>query len=724
MTSGWVYSLSNSQPARSGQLAAVASAPLATPQEHHSQQHGITLTDPWHWLRDPSYPKVETREIIDYLQAENAYYQAVMTPHSAFVDALAAELRGRQPEDDVGVPFRDGDWWYQWRFAAENQYKTWYRRPHSQQDSAEGQTDWQCFLDEERLAAGCPNFILGGWRCSPDGRYLAWSADTEGAERFTLLIKDLATGRLLDEPISNTLSAPLWSARADLLLYVVLNDQWRPYQVRAHQIGTPVTQDIVLYEEKSEGFWVSIFATQSKKWLVLCAKDHETSELWLLASDHPLADPVLVAPRKTGHRYDLDHANERFWICTNDNHRNFRLVSSPEATPTAAYWREEIAPSVDRYLTQVKTFQHFYVVTGRANGLDYIQVRTYDGDKHDVAWPEPIYEAALDVNMQFAIDRLRLRYSSLVTPATVFDYAVDTRRLERLKVQAIPSGYDADLYQCERIFVKVRDAVAVPVSLVYRKDVRKNGSAPLYLYGYGAYGHVVAPGFSSAWLSLLDRGYICALAHVRGGADMGHQWYEDGKLLRRTNSFNDFVDVAKHLIQSGYSSQGRIVALGGSAGGGLMGAVLNEAPELWGAVVAHVPFVDVLNTMLDASLPLTPMEWPEWGNPIIDRVAFDCIQSYSPYDQVKAQRYPPMLVTAGLNDPRVTYWEPAKWVARLRSLKTDNNLLLFRTNMDAGHQGQSGRYHHLYEQAETWAFILLAMATAGDDAKISPSKQR
>lgn len=706
------------QPAKalSGKLVASIAAPAAARKTHSVQHHGLTLEDSWHWLRDPAYPKVESPEILDYLNAENAYFNHVMNPHQALVDEIFTELRGRHLEEDAGVPFRDGDWLYQWRIAAGTQRRTWWRCGYhkDQQDKP-----WHCLLDEEALAQGTTSFTLGDWCCSPNGRYLAWSFDAQGAERFTIHIRDLETNLLLDAAITDTLGSLVWTTDSKNLLYTVLNEQWRPYQVKAHRLGESVNQDSLLYEEKSDAFWVSIGLTQSRAWVVLGTGDHETSEMHLLPAADPFQPTRLVSPRRTGHRYDLDHAAGHFWIRTNDQHKNFRLVATPEKTLNECYWREEIAPSDDCQILGLTAFQNFYVVEERAAGLGRIRIRTYEGDEHYIALPEPIYEVALHNNAQFDADKVRIHYSSPVTPATVFDYSVTGRRLDTLKVQAIPGGYNKSLYRCERLYAEARDSAQVPVSLVYRHDLVKNGSAPLYLYGYGAYGHVLAPGFSSAGLSLLERGYVCAIAHTRGGADMGEAWYEAGKLQRRTNTFNDFTDVARCLIDAGYTSAGRIAIAGGSAGGELMGAVSNQAPELWSLVIAHVPFVDVLNTMLDETLPLTPMEWPEWGNPITDKAAFELIQSYSPYDQVSAQGYPPMLVTAGLHDPRVGYWEAAKWVARLRHLKTDENVLLLKVEMGAGHQGKSGRYDRLQEQAEIWAFILLATGSHSP-AKTNP----
>ena len=699
---------------RSGQLFSNQSPPQAPPKPYAQHHHGQLLVDDWHWLRDPHYPEVKSAPILDYLKAENTYFDAVLGKHQAFVDALYAELVARQADEDEGVPYREGDYLYQWRFTKGAQHKSWWRCRTN--DPA---ADWILLLDETLLAEGQQNFVLGGLSVSPCGRYLAYATDTQGAERYCIRIKDLVSGALLDDVIHNTDDTLCWAADSGAFVYIALNDQWRPYQAKVHRLqeGTQTDADTVLYEEPSAAFFVHLGQTTSREWLIISAGDHETNEIRLLPAADVWAKPRLLPPRTKGQYFDVDHGGGRLWIRTNDTHQNYRLASvalgeqEDEQEPSA--WREEIAADETTYLLGVQSFQDFYVLKARQDGLVRMSIHPYQGDSHQIHWPEAVFDVALGENRQYQSESLRFVYSSLVSPTRVLDYHIKTRRLACRKVQQIPSGYDSSAYVCERLWVNARDGERVPVSLVRPKDLPLDGSSRLYLYGYGAYGHVVSPAFRASWLSLLERGFVCAIAHTRGGADLGHQWYERGKLAQRTNTFNDFVDVAHHLVEAGYTQAGRIAIAGGSAGGELMGAVVNQVPTLWGAVVAHVPFVDVLNTMLDESLPLTPMEWPEWGNPITDPEAFAYIRSYSPFDQTQACDYPPMLVTGGLHDPRVTYWEPAKWVARLRWLKTDRNILLLKTEMDAGHQGRSGRYDALNEQAETWAFILLAM---DDDA--------
>jgi oligopeptidase B len=678
-------------------------APVAERIEHHEEHHGHTLDDPYHWLKDHAYPEVADERVLAYLQSENAYFEAAMKPHQPLMDTLFAEIKGRQPAEDESVPYRKGDFHYRWRYEKDAQYRLWQRAPAAEAER------WHTILDEPALAAEYPYFSLGSLSVSPDGRYLAWSADTNGSERFDLAITDLETGERLDEIMSPSIGAPVWASDSQHLFYLRVNENWRPYQVLRHRLGSDVGEDQVVYEEADEGFFVSIGETQSEQWLIIASGDHITSESYVVPADKPLAQPRLLAARRTGHEYHVDHREGMFYIRTNDTHKNFRLVKAADDNANEDQWQSVIDGSDQHYLTDHMCFRHFLIVAERIDGLDHVRIIDDNDQTHHIQFPESAYSTDFGANPQYDSRTLRLVYESMITPMTVYDYDIDARVLHTRKVQEIPSGYEAADYRTERLLVAARDGVQVPVSVVYHRDTQLDGSAPAFLYGYGAYGYAVPPGFSPSRLSLLDRGFVFAIAHVRGGDDLGYGWYEDGKLDKRTNTFNDFVDVAHHLAENGYSRRGRIAISGGSAGGELVGAAVNQDPELFGVVVAHVPFVDVLNTMLDTSLPLTPMEWPEWGNPIEDKQAFEYIHSYSPYDQLKPGAYPPMLVTAGLNDPRVTYWEPAKYVAKLRHLKTDDNLLVMKTNMDAGHRGQSGRFDALKEVAEEYAFVVVSL---------------
>jgi oligopeptidase B len=676
--------------------------PIAERRPHSFAHHGVSIDDPFAWLRDPNYPDVTDADVLAYLNAENAYFEAAMAPHQPLIESLFKEMRGRIKEADQSVPAKDGDWLYWRSFDEGAQYRKWWRSP-----AAGGEA--QLMLDEPALAEGKEYFRLGGMDVSPDDRLLAYAIDDNGSERFTIRIKDLATGELLADVIEGTLGTFLFAGDGKSLLYGLVNEHWRIDVAKLHRLGTAVSEDVELYREPDEGFQVGLGLTQSRQWITIHTGDHVTSEIRLLPFDQPMAEPIIVAPRQPGREYEVEEHEGTLFIRTNDTHTNFRLVTAPVARP--GEWTELIAPSGDFYLIDATTFADFFIVEGREHGLDRIYMHDYAGGPgKQIDFPEASYSAGLDDNPEYAGRKLRLSYESMVTPGTVLDLDLATGERTVLKVQEIPSGYDPTLYATERLEIAVRDGTKVPVSIVYKRGFERPG--PLYLYGYGAYGLAIEPGFSTSRLSLLDRGMAFAIAHIRGGDDLGQQWYLDGKLAKRSNTFRDFIDVARSLVAQGWTEAGRIAIAGGSAGGELMGAVINEAPELWGAVAAHVPFVDVLNTMLDPTLPLTPGEWPEWGNPIEDKAAFELIRSYSPYDNVTAQAYPPLMVTAGLNDPRVTYWEPAKWVARLRANKTDDNILLMKTNMGAGHGGKSGRFESLRETAEEFAFILWQLGLA------------
>ena len=679
-------------------VTAPTSPPTAEKRDHSYTHHGITISDPYHWLKDQGYPVVDDEDILAYVKAENAWFETRMEPHKALVDELYEEMKARIKEDDSTVPQKDGDWLYWTEFEEGAEYRKWYRKPVAGGDKV-------LILDENALAEGLDYFRLGAFSVSKNGRYLAYSTDTNGSERFTIVIKDLETGEMLADEIPGTRSGPTWVMGDKGIVYGKSTEQWRTHDATLHVLGTPVSADVELYREtQEEGFSVATGLTAQEDWLVIATGDNETSEVRLVRADNPTGEQILVAPRKRGREYDVDVRDGVLYVHTNDDHVNFRLATASLDKP--GEWKTLIPGSDEFYLSGFELFKDFYVTEGRLRGLDQIQLRSYEDPNlvKPVAFTEASFSTGLSNNPEYDTDKLRLAYESMVTPDSVFDYHVKTGELELLKQQEIPSGYDPSLYKVERIEVKARDGTMVPVSIVSLKE-RPMGGA-LHLYAYGAYGFAYPPNFSTTRLSLVDRGFAFAIAHVRGGDDLGRNWYLQGKLNERTNTFNDFVDVAKGLIDRGYTQKGKISASGGSAGGELMGVVLNTDPDLWGAVVAHVPFVDVLNTMLDKDLPLTPGEWPEWGNPIESKQAFAYILSYSPYDQVIAQDYPPLLVTAGLNDPRVTYWEPAKWVAKLREYKTDDNELLLKTNMGAGHGGKSGRFASIYEVAEEYAFIL------------------
>ena len=695
----------SAQKAPMNRAAELPAPPKAEQRPHSYERHGIRIEDPYHWLKDQSYPKIDDPDVLAYLKAENAYFEAWKKPHEPLVETLFQEMKGRQKEDDSSVPVKDGDYLYWWAFKPGAQYRQWYRKPVA------GGPD-QLIFDEVKEAEGKEYFRLGAMATSPDGKLAAVLVDDNGSERFKLRVRDLATGKDLETVTEVGIGQPVWTSDSRGLVFTEVNENWRSYRARYHRVGAPAAQARTLYEEKQDkGFSVGVSESQDRSLIFIATGDNTTSEVRFVSASDPTRPLTLISARKKDRQYEADAAHGRLWILTNDTHVNFRVASADPKRP--AEWTEVIPGSDRTYLRGLASFRDHLALTTRVDGLDQLLLRDYrSGAQERIPFKEASYSAGFGSNPEFAPPAYRLSYSSMVTPATVYDYDPKADQLKPLKVQEIPSGYDRTQYVTERLMLPTRDGKRVPVSVVYKKGFKKDGSQPLFLYGYGAYGYAIPPGFSTTRLSLVDRGVAFAIAHIRGGDDLGYQWFLDGKLTKRTNTFNDFVDAAKGLVAAGFTSPGKIGAQGGSAGGELMGAVVNSNPELFGAVVADVPFVDVLNTMQDESLPLTPGEWPEWGNPITDKAAFELIRSYSPYDQVKPQNYPPLLITGGLNDPRVTYWEPAKWAAKLRATKTDRNPLLLKINMGAGHGGKSGRWDSLRETAEAYAFVLTQLGAA------------
>jgi oligopeptidase B len=639
--------------------------------------------------------------VISHLEAENRYTEEAMAQSRPLQESLYQEILGRIQEADISAPVKRGDYFYYTRTEAGKAYSIQCRK-HGNLDAAE-----EILLDANVLAEGQKYFRLGNFAVSPDHRLLAYSTDLEGDETYTIQVKNLETGELLPDRILNTYYTLEWANDNRTFFYTQLDETKRPYRAFRHELGA--ASDALVYQEDDGRFNLGLVKTRSRRFVFIELASPLTSELRYLEADDPRGEFRVLLPRRQNIEYDASHHGEYFYIRTNDGAKNFRLMRTEVSKPSSQAWHEVIPARADVTIEGVDSFEDHLVIYERERGLEKICIRDGLGAfSRYIDFPEPVYTVAATGNAEYKTNLLRFNYTSLVTPMSVFDYNVRTRERELKKQYEVRGGYDRSQYQSERIFAKAPDGVEVPISLVYRKGFERNGTSPLLLYGYGAYGHSIDPRFSSDRLSLLDRGFVFAIAHIRGGAEMGEEWHDHGKLLEKKNTFSDFIACAEHLISLRYTSSGRLAIMGGSAGGLLMGAVLNMRPELFHAAIAKVPFVDTLNTMLDPTLPLTISEYEEWGNPE-DKGYYDYIRSYSPYDNVTPREYPTMLVTAGLNDPRVSYWEPAKWVAKLRAIRKDSNVLLLNTNMGSGHFGPSGRYEGIKEIAFDYAFLLMAL---------------
>ena len=682
--------------------------PIARKQHTETSLFGLTLTDDYAWLRDKENP-----EVTAYLEAENAYAESVMSPLNGLREDLYQEMLSHVKQTDVSVPFRDGDFWYYTRTEEGQQYAI-HCRTHGAPSATED-TPEQVILDGNLLAVGHPFFSLGDMDISDDARWLAYTTDTTGFRQYTLHLKDLTTGETLAGPVVSSqierVGSVVWAADNRHLFYTVEDEvQKRQFQLWRHTLGTPHAGDVLVYEDDDERFNLGAGRTRDGEYLILEAGSHTTTEARVLLASKPEGEFTVITPREDEHEYSIDHRNGLWFIRTNDRGRNFRLVTAPVATPGREHWTELIPHRDSIMLEDVDLFDSFFVACEREAGLPRLRVARFSGagpefaPAGEIAFPEPAYSAHPHVNRVFAATHFRYAYQSLVTPSSVYEYDPATGASTLLKQMEIPGGFDRTLYASERVYATAPDGVQVPVSLVYRIDKRTQAS-PLYVYGYGSYGYSLPLGFSGNRLSLLDRGVVMAYAHIRGGGDLGKPWHDDGKMLVKRNTFTDFVSCVEHLTAAGYGDPARVAIEGGSAGGLLMGAVVNLRPDLFHAVISHVPFVDVMNTMLDATLPLTVPEYEEWGNPNEEEY-FKYMLSYSPYDNLKAASYPAMLVKTSLHDSQVMYWEPAKYVAKLRRLKTDSNSLLLVTNMQAGHGGASGRYDYLKEIAFDYAFLL------------------
>ena len=678
--------------------------PVAPPRPVELTAHGDTRVDPWFWLRDR-----DDQAVLDHLAAENVYATAALGHTQPFQDALFEEIRNRIQETDVSAPVRYGPWDYFARTAEGSQYAQHGRRPAG---AADGEAE-VLLLDENLLAGDSPYFALGGFALAPSHDVFAYSTDYSGGERYTLRFRDMRTGQDLPDTVDDIYYSLAWSSDSGTILYVRPDDTVRPYQVWRHALGTDARADVLIYEEADERFFVGVAGTRSGRYLLIVSDSKITSEIHFLDADHPNAEPRVVEPRTEGLEYSVEHHidethGDRFLILTNaDGAEDFKVMEAAATAPDRASWKEMIPHRPGVRMHDLDAFAEHLLISEREGGLEQLRIRRLaGGDDHAIELFDPVYSVWAGENLDYETPTVRYGYTSLVRPTSAFDYDLATNESTLVKQTPVLGGYDADLYTSARLWATASDGTQVPMSVVHRKDVALDGRAPALLYGYGSYELSVDPTFSSIRLCLLDRGFVYAIAHIRGGGELGRHWYEDGKLMNKRNTFTDFIASAEHLIASGYTSADRLGARGGSAGGLLMGAVTELRPDLFSAVVAEVPFVDVLTTMADPSIPLTVTEWEEWGNPIDDPEAYAYIKSYSPYDNVVATDYPAIFVSAGLNDPRVAYWEPAKWVAKLRATKTDDRLLVLKTEMGAGHSGPSGRYDSWRDEAQVIAFLV------------------
>jgi oligopeptidase B len=689
--------------------------PVAPKHPLKDTRHAIERVDDYAWLRADNWqevmrnPSVLDDEIRANLDAENKYIQSVMAETETFQNTLFEEMKGRIKEDDSSVPAPDGHFAYYTRYITGGQHPLFCQR------QKEGGDD-RVLIDGNKLAEPHAYFKIGGVSHSPDHSMVAYSSDTNGSEYYAVRVLDIETGQELGEPIPDTNGGAVWANDGKTFFYSKLDENHRPRQIFRHALGTSPKEDVLVYEESDPGFFVGVGMTQSRAFIVIDVHDHQTSEARILDANTPHSEPRLVAKRTVGHEYSIEHHGDDLIILTNcEGAEDFKIVKTTLTTLGQENWQDIEPHRPGRLILDAFPFKNHLIRLEREDGLPRIVIRQFeDGDEHAISFDEDAYSLGVSAGYEYETTSLRFTYSSMTTPTQVWDYDVTTRKRNLLKTQEVPSGHDPDDYVTRRIMAPAHDGEAVPVSLLYARDTPLDGSAPLLLYGYGAYGISIPASFNTSCLSLVDRGFVYAIAHIRGGKDKGYDWYKQGRGPTKTNTFKDFISAGEHLAKEGFTSRGRIIAHGGSAGGMLMGAVANMAPDLFAGIIAEVPFVDVLNTMLDDTLPLTPPEWPEWGNPIEDKQAYEAIAAYSPYDNVAPQSYPNILALAGLTDPRVTYWEPAKWVAKLRALKKNDNLVLLKTNMDAGHGGASGRFDRLKEVAISYAFALKVTGKFGE----------
>lgn len=684
--------------------------PVAQKIPHEITTHGDSRIDNYYWMRLSDEQKnaeeanrdAQTNQVLGYLNAENAYTNDVMAHTEQFQKDLFSEMKGRIKETDQSVPVKDNGYWYYSRFEAGQNYAYNCRKKESLETGTE-----EILIDGPKLAEGKDYWAVGSYDVSEDNKYMCYGVDIVSRRIYTVYFKNLETGEMMEDILEGTSGGASWSNDNKTIFYTKKDPTTlRDNQVWRHELGTPQSSDVLVFEEKDEEFSCFVYKTKSKKYMVIGSNQTLSTEYRVLEANNPQGEFKIIQPRERNHEYGIDHYGDKFYIVTNWNAKNFRLMETSVDATSKENWKEIIAHRDNVLLEGITIFNSFLIVDERTEGLTQLRIIRWDNsNEYYMEFPDPAYSAGVGANPEFNTEILRYSYTSLTTPPSTFDFNMSTKERLLLKQQEVVGTFNSSDYTSERLYAKAQDGTMIPISLVYKKGFKKDGSAPTLLYAYGSYGYSIDATFSSTRLSLLDRGFVFAIAHIRGGQEMGRQWYEDGKLLKKINTFTDFIDCGKFLVENQYASKDKLFAMGGSAGGLLMGAITNMAPDMWRGVISAVPFVDVVTTMLDESIPLTTFEFDEWGNPK-DKTYYDYMKSYSPYDNIEKKNYPNILVTTGYWDSQVQYWEPAKYMAKMREFKTDDNMLIMWCNMDAGHGGKSGRFEYLKEIALDYAFML------------------
>lgn len=700
----------NNEPAKTENKRELPPAPMAKKIEHKITEHGDTRIDNYYWMRlsdeqknaPDSLRDQQTKDVLDYLNAENDYTKKVMAHTDDFQKKLFEEMKGRIKETDQSLPYKLNGYWYYTRFEAGKDYAFNCRKKDSMETGKE-----EILIDGPAMAEGKEYWALGGISIAENNQLMAYSEDVVSRRIYTVRFKNIETGEMLSDKLENVSGNATWANDNKTVFYIVKDPvTLREFQIWRHTLGTPQSADKMVFEEKDEQFTCFVYKTKSRKFMVIGSNQTQSSEYRVLDASTPTGEFRIIQPRERDHEYGIDHYGDKFYITTNWEAKNFRLMECPLDKTTKENWKEVIPHRADVLFEGIEIFKDFYVASERQNGLNQLKVVKWaDKSEYMIPFQDPAYAAGVSVNPEFDTDIVRYSYSSLTTPASTYDYNMVTKDRKLMKQQEVVGGHTPENYTSERLFATAKDGTKVPISLVYKKGTKLDGSAPLLLYAYGSYGYSMDAGFSSTRLTLLDRGCVYAIAHIRGGQEMGRYWYEDGKLLKKKNTFTDFIECAEFLLDKKYTSKDKLFAMGGSAGGLLMGAITNMRPDLWQGIISAVPFVDVVTTMLDETIPLTTGEFDEWGNPK-NKEYYDYIKSYSPIDNIEKKAYPNILITTGYWDSQVQYWEPAKYVAKLRDMKTDNNILLMHINMEAGHGGKSGRFEALKEVALEYAFML------------------